>query len=454
MKLPFEELYQITYVQENGPKLLMGLKEGFSPQRVIPSQLGMLQANSIRGLIPFQAEKVDGKYRFRYDLSGLRKFEPVLRNSTMRDEAIRGWLLQLFLLIESHKQYLLDEEGFLIHPDYIWIAKGSDLHEVYLLYVPLRPERKESVQWRNWNDLYAALIRCGVSKAALCDLEPGIWEPESFSFQQLVEVLDAPAASTISEERDPKLDIVEGKLDVEREAPLTDDGETMRFQKPQLLDIRKLWIVFGTVCLLAFLATWEWIWLIGSLFSSVPIFIKGKRLTILTSRKRTGKETSGEMTDFVSSGMPEHGSDVEAKHALETEPKFLEPPLVERTTWLAPKTDETMLLSSGGNGSDRKEAWLEVRSDGKSDVKMISLADEPLLVGRGPQGVHLLVEQPGVSRVHLEIRKLDEGYGALDVGSMNGTYYNEEPMIAFRPYPLKPGDTLRLPGAQLLFRDM
>lgn len=50
----------------------------------------------------------------------------------------------------------------------------------------------------------------------------------------------------------------------------------------------------------------------------------------------------------------------------------------------------------------------------------------------------------GVSRRHVSIRRTDHGYEILDLGSVNGTWLNDERLTPHKYYPLKSGSHLRL----------
>jgi len=56
----------------------------------------------------------------------------------------------------------------------------------------------------------------------------------------------------------------------------------------------------------------------------------------------------------------------------------------------------------------------------------------------------------GISRRHAVIRRTELGYDVLDLGSVNGTWLDNERLIPHRPYPLDNGSHLRL-GSMRLF---
>jgi hypothetical protein len=56
----------------------------------------------------------------------------------------------------------------------------------------------------------------------------------------------------------------------------------------------------------------------------------------------------------------------------------------------------------------------------------------------------------GVSRRHVVIRRRGDVYEVLDLGSVNGTWVNEERLVSHKSYPLPSGSHLRL-GRMRLF---
>ena len=56
----------------------------------------------------------------------------------------------------------------------------------------------------------------------------------------------------------------------------------------------------------------------------------------------------------------------------------------------------------------------------------------------------------GLSRRHVVIRRTDEGYQLLDLGSVNGTWLEEERLVPHQLYPLPSGSHLRLGRMRLL----
>ena len=58
----------------------------------------------------------------------------------------------------------------------------------------------------------------------------------------------------------------------------------------------------------------------------------------------------------------------------------------------------------------------------------------------------------GISRRHAVIQRTEYGYEILDLGSVNGTWLNDERLAAHKNYPLASGSHLRLGSMRLFVR--
>jgi len=77
--------------------------------------------------------------------------------------------------------------------------------------------------------------------------------------------------------------------------------------------------------------------------------------------------------------------------------------------------------------------------------RKVGNTSEPLL-DLAPFGGYSL----GLSRRHVVIRREEDGYVLLDLGSVNGTWLNEERLIPHSPYSLPSGSRLRLGRMRVL----
>jgi pSer/pThr/pTyr-binding forkhead associated (FHA) protein len=74
--------------------------------------------------------------------------------------------------------------------------------------------------------------------------------------------------------------------------------------------------------------------------------------------------------------------------------------------------------------------------------------DKPVTtVGRHPES-DIFLDDVTVSRRHVEVERTADGFVARDVGSLNGTYLNREPM---EEAPVRNGDELQVGKFKLVF---
>ena len=86
---------------------------------------------------------------------------------------------------------------------------------------------------------------------------------------------------------------------------------------------------------------------------------------------------------------------------------------------------------------DSKGEFVIGRKQGETSEELLDLS---------PWGGYHL----GLSRRHAVIRRTADGYEILDLGSVNGTWLNDERLVPHKSYPLASGSHLRL-GSMRLF---
>jgi pSer/pThr/pTyr-binding forkhead associated (FHA) protein len=69
-----------------------------------------------------------------------------------------------------------------------------------------------------------------------------------------------------------------------------------------------------------------------------------------------------------------------------------------------------------------------------------------VIIGRD-DSCDIILDDPAVSMRHVRVAKQGDSYSAEDLGSSNGTFFNDEPIV--KPVPVKPGDRIKI-GQTLL----
>ena len=73
----------------------------------------------------------------------------------------------------------------------------------------------------------------------------------------------------------------------------------------------------------------------------------------------------------------------------------------------------------------------------------VPLSSTPFTIGRLPDN-HLVISDPKTSSRHAEIRQDAGTYTLTDLGSMNGTFVNEQQLMRNEPHKLNSGDVIRI----------
>ena len=137
---------------------------------------------------------------------------------------------------------------------------------------------------------------------------------------------------------------------------------------------------------------------------------------------------------------------LEAKYKTRTtEMQALTPDMIQ--DWISKKAREASVPESGiafyiqGQSGqahlDSREEFVLGRRIGTSSEKLLDLA---------PFGGYSM----GLSRRHAIVRQAGDGYEVMDLGSVNGTWLNEERLVPHRSYPLPSSSHLRLGRMRLL----
>ena len=110
--------------------------------------------------------------------------------------------------------------------------------------------------------------------------------------------------------------------------------------------------------------------------------------------------------------------------------------------------DNVQILLSEIRGQDGARGLLVMRS-GERSGERFSLTSERLEIGRNPE-CSVCLDDVTVSRRHAEIRSVDDHYVVTDLGSLNGTYVNQERV---EEVVLQNGDELQVGKYRMVFFD-
>ncbi len=124
------------------------------------------------------------------------------------------------------------------------------------------------------------------------------------------------------------------------------------------------------------------------------------------------------------------------------------------------KTGETRIAAQAGAATSGETQTIQTNGKAARGHPLLSKAflilhtkhifplDKPIItIGRQP-GNDLTIEEPQISRLHAQIRLIEDRFFIFDLGSTGGTFVNEQ---RIKQQSLYPGDVISLAGTTLIF---
>ena len=107
-----------------------------------------------------------------------------------------------------------------------------------------------------------------------------------------------------------------------------------------------------------------------------------------------------------------------------------------------------------GSGKSLEVPYLERCDEAEKEGprEKIELNRPSFIIGRSTEVAQYIESSEGASRVHAEISKSTAGYLLKDLDSRNGTFFQGEPMIPYKEYPLAEGDVFTIVKGCYTFR--
>ena len=97
-------------------------------------RISMLLNNRIEGLLGIELRTVDEKNAYYYDISSKQSFACIYERKTLRSPELRKLVRDIISIVGRGKEYLLDENDFVLRPEYIYLSLPAC--EVSLCYIP------------------------------------------------------------------------------------------------------------------------------------------------------------------------------------------------------------------------------------------------------------------------------------------------------------------------------
>ncbi|MEQ7052199.1 DUF6382 domain-containing protein [Paenibacillaceae sp. P-4] len=517
-----QQIYGITYelLQDQGNVLVFGHDGQLSGSALMNLQVQMLQSNSIPRLLPVSIEEFNLSAQLRYDVASKRPLLQVLSSAPIRLLEYYELLFQIVSALEDNKTYMLLEQNYVLHENFIYV--GTSIQDVHLCYLPVKELANKRTVAEEIRDLAMSLIGyvrevkgegfqrilnyCRTEAFRISDLK-------KLLKNNIQEIHEEAYSSPVHQPSPAPSQGANGHPSAEREYAAAQEGSRLKRTtlqasevpaaqtKPKsmnqeevgsLLEVRAyeplqqrgkivlilLLVLTNAILLKLYLDdSREGMMLIClglSLlaFDAAYIFVKFRHLwfgakvqgqgeSINSKQPRPSKKVSKKGKNVVV-----HSEDVEPKQIQfekkiniqegKVQPDSIDPQYYQnlsmQTTLLRPDTSqETVLLDQGMSPlHGQKPPILEVRKGDHVMQQVIHMSS--YRIGRDGTAVQHVEDLAGVSRVHLEIKREENDWYAVDLNSKNGSVLNGEAMTANQPYVLRDGDVIKIITTEFVFR--
>lgn len=400
--------------------------------------LKMLGVNPIEGLLPIFRHVFNGEEELYYDISTKQPLSVLYEKKEMGKEDLEKLFRGMREAVNHLEEYLLDVEGFIPGPDYIYIGGGDE--RLYLLYYPYEKgefgqkiyEFAEYILTRVCNEDEKAVVYAysfyryikeenGDLQEALARLEADE-NLRTESEENRTEVTKAWENKSFSEES------AEIGLYLDEDAKVMEDASRVQEETNSYKGF--MGIVFLIVTGLGGLgiliySTWKYNLTWQSLFSrmesvtgagicimSVGGIILFKGMEYMKIKKRA-KIQEGEDRVFLEKASEDFNEFYE--------PVFENPDVEEITEDIKEKERnfETVLLQ---DNCYREQRVLKGRVKGRK--KEIDLSTFPFIIGKNREQVDYVLEDSSISRIHARFTLRDDVVYLTDLNSTNGTLKN------------------------------
>ncbi|MBW7476554.1 FHA domain-containing protein [Paenibacillus oenotherae] len=499
--------FRIDFSMKRGHEMVVDRPSGILREELEEVEIAMLQSQHIPRVLDMEWVGIDGAVTFRYSLSGKRMLSHRLQMVQLTMIDFYALLLAVIEVIDDCEQYLLREEGFMLHEQYMFVGEQWD--DIGLVYIPLKgggavPAPSEAVmamavRWISyvarpdgmglqsvfqhlredrvsWGGLRQSLLTLlGSADASFLSQEPGIHQQTPFS--QKRDRVPSISQCSDNDQTVARLRVEDGchtGLDWESD---TSNDRLMKVQNSESEDdaLPELQTLSGpssvvlsrskkAVCAIVVIAVgliWKFLYMDSptqpGLYVSAGLTLMAAAGLLFYWRRMTGDQGvedapsfDANFSQYEDSWREEGAGYGSNKHLGRTEEVVSESPVSMSPSQNVPfrngGSDATALLGSESKdmqGYGNVIPWLARNVGGT--IERVALLKRNI-IGRAEEGATYVDRSPGVSRAHLELSDDNGSWIVKDMGSRNGSTLNGETMIPYKSYSLTNGDVMQLAG--------
>ena len=388
-----------------------------------PYQFKMITGNNIPGLLNVSQRYIDGEIFFYYEISSLQTLKTMFEHRKMDKTMAVRLLTGLAGIFKEVKRYLLNDDGLLLSPDYIYL--NWEKEEVYFVFFPYKYESvANQVQ-----QLFEYLVRIvDHSDEKLVDMIYDLFklaERNILVVEDIESQLVKLSQTQVEEWELPRVDeVVDEALPTYalpyETKPKQDEGQKQKFLILTLISAAGF--IFTLIYQQFFILTARQLLLSWVMLVVFVIFflMTGAIYGLLIYRSRSG-ECNEKVMDFDEQVKPAQASQTSEYYG------------------------DTIFLTE-----DTKE--YKLYGFGRGNKHIIDMDSFPFTIGKLVENTDFCLKESSISRVHVKFTRYEETVFMTDLNSTNGTHKNGLRLDPNETVPIEAGDEIRLGKLNFYFR--
>ncbi len=489
MKSVFELI--VDYEAVAGRNYLVLTKEQFRREELIAFQVEMIINNNITGVVPLELREKNNNLKLYYHLSGLTSLANYFKRQKVSKQEFAAYLNQIAGIISASSNYLLNDNGFILDEEYIFIKPTSK--EVFLVYLPIEVKSDVNSSFKEFVTKLLTNTATIATQDNYVQLLLGLLRGEEFKltdFQNELQSLVRAEGNELTEKKfsslpqaiitdaksvSAKLEALPLEPSLQKPVSVRPDLEkpmAERLASPRPVETKILTsgttavkqITLRTKLLTALavsLAIMAWvvnrnftgfklsapngkhILITVGVFLLAGLLLGGTLFVLYRGKtgKRQGKASKGPALKTEAAKSAPEGAFNQRPTPVQEDVAAGFSDIPDETVLLADGADETVMLG--------KSFCPTLTSLTTNQVIFI---DKPvLIIGRNQETCDRVVEDKSVGRAHAEIKLLYGTYYISDLDSRNGTFINGKQLVSNKQYQLRENDKVAFANNEFIF---
>lgn len=140
--------FQSDVEADAGRTLLVLTKEGLAVEQILEFQIAMISQNDIPGIVKLEVKELDSDVKLCYHLNGLISLTNYLKRQKISKSEFTEMLDNILSVLLKCKNYLLNDNSFILNEDFIYINPRSK--QISLIYLPMEMECTATQEFKSF----------------------------------------------------------------------------------------------------------------------------------------------------------------------------------------------------------------------------------------------------------------------------------------------------------------